>query len=116
MYLSGYSTLKEDHKSHSSHPSLYSGGIGNVGQGTGNGPDSQHSITSLENQNFSPLGSCVPSESKEGGEDLYTWMAKQQEFIQPKDDKVPILGIPKGHYWVIVNFQCYLYSLQMLFW
>lgn len=100
--ITGYSTLKEDHKSHSSHPSLYSGGAPGAAPAVsgGNAPDSQHSITSLENQNFSPGGSYVPPVSKEGGEDLYTWMAKQQEFIQPPDDKVPICGIPKGHYWV----------------
>ncbi|XP_069702783.1 bridge-like lipid transfer protein family member 1 isoform X3 [Periplaneta americana] len=87
----GYGPLKEERSSmpHShgqhhhlgSNPSIYSGG----------GPGSQHSMTSLEN-NFSPTGnSSVPASKywdasrKETGEDLYSWMAKQQDFMKDAD-------------------------------
>ncbi|KAJ4439278.1 hypothetical protein ANN_07398 [Periplaneta americana] len=89
--LTCYGPLKEERSSmpHShgqhhhlgSNPSIYSGG----------GPGSQHSMTSLEN-NFSPTGnSSVPASKywdasrKETGEDLYSWMAKQQDFMKDAD-------------------------------
>lgn len=78
----GYGTLREEktpqiHISHShqlgSNPSIYSGGIGH---------GSQHSTGSLD-QVTSPTGhSAKPANT---GEDLYSWMAKQQEFIKDND-------------------------------
>jgi hypothetical protein len=101
----GYGPLKEErsslHHSHGQHhqlgsnPSIYSGG----------GPASQHSVTSLEN-NFSPTGnSSAPASRywetsrKETGEDLYSWMAKQQDFM--KDSEVSKTSL-KGN-WVSVT-------------
>nr|XP_033335326.1 transmembrane protein KIAA1109 homolog isoform X11 [Megalopta genalis] len=77
-----YGTLKEEktpqiHISHShqlgSNPSIYSGG----------GHGSQHSTGSLD-QVTSPTShhSAKPLNT---GEDLYSWMAKQQEFIKDND-------------------------------
>jgi len=64
-----------------SNPSIYSCG----GQG------SQHSVTSLDN-NFSPTGnSSAPASKywetgrKQTDEDLYSWMAKQQDFLKSTD-------------------------------
>jgi hypothetical protein len=98
----GYGPLKEErsflHHSHGQHhqlgsnPSIYSGG----GQG------SQHSVTSLEN-NFSPAGNLSApanryweSNRKESGEDLYSWMAKQQDFM--KDSEVSKTNLKRN--WV----------------
>ncbi|XP_043271443.1 transmembrane protein KIAA1109 isoform X4 [Venturia canescens] len=78
-----YGTLKEEktpqiHVSHShqlgSNPSIYSGVVGH---------GSQHSTGSME-QVTSPT---VQSSSRpvNTGEDLYSWMAKQQEFIKDTD-------------------------------
>ncbi|XP_039287951.1 LOW QUALITY PROTEIN: transmembrane protein KIAA1109 [Nilaparvata lugens] len=116
----GYSTLKEDYKSHSSHPSLTLQGVGgmnaNNGGGVGTG-DSHHSLTSLDQlnnqqtqQSFSPSYSAHAQKDSGGGgggggEDLYTWMAKQQEFETPAANEeskmaaAPVGGIPKGDYW-----------------
>lgn len=98
MYnLLGYSTLKEDHKSHSSHPSLYSG-TGVIGTNQNNGaPESQHSIISLENQNLSPGSYQAPAKD---GEDLYTWMAKQQDFVDATNETVEPGIVNKAAYWV----------------
>ncbi|KAK0176217.1 hypothetical protein PV328_000373 [Microctonus aethiopoides] len=80
----GYGTLREEktpqiHVSHShnlgSNPSIYSGGAG--GQG------SQHSTGSLD-QVTSPTAH-QPRGQVNAGEDLYSWMAKQQEFIKDND-------------------------------
>jgi hypothetical protein len=88
----GYGPLREErsslHHLHGHHhhlgsnPSIYSGG----------GPGSQHSVTSLEN-NFSPTGNLSAPASKyweagrkETGEDLYSWMAKQQDFMKSSED------------------------------
>lgn len=73
VFVGGYTTLKEDPKAHSSHPSLL--------------PDSHPSITSL---------SPPPQE----GEDLYTWMAKHQDFEQPPVDKVEPATVTEGTFWV----------------
>ncbi|KAG7214078.1 hypothetical protein KM043_001440 [Ampulex compressa] len=79
----GYGTLREEkttqiHVSHShqlgSNPSIYSGGIGH---------GSQHSTGSLD-QVTSPT-SHQSSKPVNPGEDLYSWMAKQQEFIKEND-------------------------------
>ena len=78
----GYGTLREEktsqiHVSHShqlgSNPSIYSGG----------GHGSQHSTGSID-QVTSPTvqNSNRPVNT---GEDLYSWMAKQQEFIKDSD-------------------------------
>lgn len=106
----GYGTLKEDkppqiHVSHTnqleSNPSIYSGG--------GGGQGSQHSAGSGEHVT-SPT---VPSSSRPAGtgEDLYSWMAKQQEFI--KDNNKNNL---KGN-WVNVtllfnNYFTYIFSFK----
>nr|XP_018906485.1 PREDICTED: uncharacterized protein KIAA1109 isoform X3 [Bemisia tabaci] len=72
--VSGYSALKEDLPHVGSNPSLHS--VVNIAV------DSQHSITSLDNHGpFSPLTSGASGKG-DGGEDLYTWMAKQQDFMQ----------------------------------
>ncbi|PSN42927.1 hypothetical protein C0J52_12032 [Blattella germanica] len=78
------SSLQQSHAQHhnlGSNPSIYSGG----------GPGSQHSITSLDH-NFSPTGNAATAASKywdaarkETGEDLYSWMAKQQDFMKDAD-------------------------------
>ncbi|KAF6208736.1 hypothetical protein GE061_014475, partial [Apolygus lucorum] len=75
----GYSTLKEDQTRsfvmNESNPSIYSGGRGE--------PDGQEnpqvSLHSLER---------TASPPREASEDLYTWMAKQQEFTEAKKEKV----------------------------
>lgn len=91
--------MKEDHKSHSSHPSLYSSGAGGTGgQAGGAAPGSQHSVTSLDNQNLSP-GSYQAT--AKDGEDLYTWMAKQQDFVGTSTEKFEPGIVNKGAYWVI---------------
>ncbi|XP_076663218.1 transmembrane protein KIAA1109 homolog tweek isoform X12 [Andrena cerasifolii] len=78
----GYGTLREEkppqiHISHShqlgSNPSIYSGG----------GHGSQHSTGSLD-QITSPT-SHQSNKPLNTGEDLYSWMAKQQEFIKDND-------------------------------
>ncbi|XP_076393962.1 transmembrane protein KIAA1109 homolog tweek isoform X14 [Megachile rotundata] len=78
----GYGTLREEktpqiHVSHShqlgSNPSIYSGG----------GHGSQHSTGSLD-QVTSPT-SHHSNKPLSTGEDLYSWMAKQQEFIKDND-------------------------------
>ncbi|XP_006618311.1 transmembrane protein KIAA1109 isoform X10 [Apis dorsata] len=77
-----YGTLREEktpqiHISHSHHlgsnPSIYSGG----------GHGSQHSTGSLD-QVTSPT-SYHSNKPLNTGEDLYSWMAKQQEFIKEND-------------------------------
>ncbi|KAH0953833.1 hypothetical protein HN011_011903 [Eciton burchellii] len=79
---SGYGTLREEktpqiHISHShqlgSNPSIYSGGVGH---------GSQHSIGSLDQVTSPTSHSTKPINT---GEDLYSWMAKQQEFIKDND-------------------------------
>lgn len=80
--MPGYGALREEktpqiHISHShqlgSNPSIYSGGVGH---------GSQHSTGSLD-QVMSPTShSTKPINT---GEDLYSWMAKQQEFIKDND-------------------------------
>ncbi|XP_015586515.1 uncharacterized protein KIAA1109 isoform X3 [Cephus cinctus] len=78
-----YGTLREEktpqiHISHShqlgSNPSIYSGGVGH---------GSQHSIGSLD-QVTSPT-SHHSNRPVSAGEDLYSWMAKQQEFIKDNE-------------------------------
>ncbi|XP_014476117.1 PREDICTED: uncharacterized protein KIAA1109 isoform X1 [Dinoponera quadriceps] len=77
-----YGTLREEktpqiHVSHShqlgSNPSIYSGGIGH---------GSQHSTGSLDQVTSPTSHSTKPINT---GEDLYSWMAKQQEFIKDND-------------------------------
>lgn len=84
LFIPGYGTLREDktpqiHISHShqlgSNPSIYSGGLGH---------GSQHSTGSLDGQMISPI-SQHPNKPINPGEDLYSWMAKQQEFIKEND-------------------------------
>lgn len=84
------------HISHShqlgSNPSIYSGGVGH---------GSQHSTGSLD-QITSPTGhSTKPINT---GEDLYSWMAKQQEFIKDNDK-----GNLKGNWVSLVT----IYSLPI---
>lgn len=91
------SSLHHPHGQHhhlGSNPSIYSGG----------GPGSQHSVTSLENT-FSPVGNSSTQASKywetgrkETGEDLYSWMAKQQDFM--KDSEVSKTSLKRN--WVSV--------------
>jgi hypothetical protein len=98
----GYGPLREDrsssHHLHGQHhhlgsnPSIYSGG----GQG------SQHSVTSLDN-NFSPTcNSSAPASKywetgrKQTDEDLYSWMAKQQDFLKSSE----VLGTNMRGNWV----------------
>lgn len=76
-----------------SNPSIYSGGAG--GQG------SQHSTGSLD-QVTSPTAH-QPRGQVNAGEDLYSWMAKQQEFIKDNDK-----GNLKG------NWVCEKYSHKYL--
>uniref|UniRef100_A0A1B6DJ95 Bridge-like lipid transfer protein family member 1 C-terminal domain-containing protein n=2 Tax=Clastoptera arizonana TaxID=38151 RepID=A0A1B6DJ95_9HEMI len=92
----GYSTLKEDHKSHSSHPSLYSGPGALGASQINDAPESQHSIMSLENQNLSPGSYQAPAKE---GEDLYTWMAKQQDFGDATTETVEPGTVNKESYW-----------------
>lgn len=82
IFSSGYGTLREEktpqiHISHShqlgSNPSIYSGGIGH---------GSQHSTGSLDQVTSPTSHSTKPINT---GEDLYSWMAKQQEFIKDND-------------------------------
>ncbi|KAL0113128.1 hypothetical protein PUN28_012379 [Cardiocondyla obscurior] len=77
-----YGTLREEktpqiHISHShqlgSNPSIYSGGMGH---------GSQHSTGSLDQITSPTSHSTKPINT---GEDLYSWMAKQQEFIKDND-------------------------------
>ncbi|EZA51340.1 hypothetical protein X777_10025 [Ooceraea biroi] len=77
-----YGTLREEktpqiHVSHShqlgSNPSIYSGGIGH---------GSQHSTGSVDQVTSPTSHSTKPMNT---GEDLYSWMAKQQEFIKDND-------------------------------
>ncbi|XP_024891805.1 uncharacterized protein KIAA1109-like isoform X13 [Temnothorax curvispinosus] len=80
--MTGYGTLREEktpqiHISHShqlgSNPSIYSGGMGH---------GSQHSTGSLDQVTSPTSHSTKPINT---GEDLYSWMAKQQEFIKDND-------------------------------
>lgn len=82
IFILGYGTLREEktpqiHISHShqlgSNPSIYSGGAGH---------GSQHSTGSLEQVTSPTNHSTKPINT---GEDLYSWMAKQQEFIKDND-------------------------------
>ena len=80
-YYLGYGTLREEKPpqtsvSHQleSNPSTYSGGIGH---------GSQNSTSSLD-QITSP-SSYYYTKPNNLGEDLYSWMAKQQEFIKDND-------------------------------
>ncbi|XP_050452726.1 transmembrane protein KIAA1109 isoform X1 [Cataglyphis hispanica] len=77
-----YGTLREEktpqiHISHShqlgSNPSIYSEG---VGHGSQHSTGSLEQITSPTNHSTKPINT---------GEDLYSWMAKQQEFIKDND-------------------------------
>lgn len=77
-----YGTLKEDkapeiHVTHQleSNPSIYSGGVGG-----GGGQGSQHSAGSIDHVT-SPTAH-QSSRTTGTGEDLYSWMAKQQEFVK----------------------------------
>lgn len=107
FFLPGYGTLREEktpqiHISHShqlgSNPSIYSGGIGH---------GSQHSTGSLDQVTSPTSHSAKPINT---GEDLYSWMAKQQEFIKDNDK-----GNLKGN-WVslIIIFMCKERSLLIL--
>lgn len=82
IFMLGYGTLREEktpqiHISHShqlgSNPSIYSGGVGH---------GSQHSTGSLDQVTSPTSHSTKPINT---GEDLYSWMAKQQEFIKDND-------------------------------
>lgn len=108
IFLLGYGTLKEEktpqiHVSHShqlgSNPSIYSG-IGGHG--------SQHSTGSLE-QVTSPTvqNSNRPVNT---GEDLYSWMAKQQEFIKDTDK-----GNLKGNWVSIRNINFFHLSCNKIY-
>ncbi|XP_014242068.1 uncharacterized protein KIAA1109 isoform X2 [Cimex lectularius] len=82
----GYSTLKKDQTrslvTNGSNPSLCSGGRGE--------PDGQEtSIPSLD-RTLSP-----PRDTD--NDDLYTWMAKQQEFTEAKKEKEKVLPPPITH-------------------
>jgi hypothetical protein len=92
------------HISHShqlgSNPSIYSGGVGH---------GSQHSIGSLDQVTSPTSHSTKPINT---GEDLYSWMAKQQEFIKDNDK-----GNLKGN-WVsplIILQYIYLSSYMYLY-
>ncbi|XP_046668210.1 transmembrane protein KIAA1109 homolog isoform X3 [Homalodisca vitripennis] len=85
VFGTGYSTLKEDHKSHSSHHSLV--------------PDSQPSIASLDNQVLSPGTYQMPVPGPRDGEDLYTWMAKHQDFVETANDKIEPGVVNKAAFW-----------------
>ncbi|XP_049857041.1 transmembrane protein KIAA1109 homolog isoform X4 [Schistocerca gregaria] len=82
-----YGPLREERLPHvGSNQSIYSGG-GVAGHG---GSGKAHSTTSLDN-NFSPTGantSSAPGRQsiKEAGEDLYSWMAKQQDFMKTSSE------------------------------
>ncbi|XP_063234537.1 bridge-like lipid transfer protein family member 1 isoform X2 [Bacillus rossius redtenbacheri] len=77
--LIGYGPLKEEHscgtgpRQLGSNPSLYSGGHG-----------SQHSVTSQENNHAAAAGGGTGPGS---GDDLYSWMAKQQDFVKTADGR-----------------------------
>lgn len=71
------------------------------GQGGGAAPGSQHSVTSLDNQNLSPGSYQAPAKD---GEDLYTWMAKQQDFVGTSTEGLEPGIVNKGAYWVINGF------------
>lgn len=80
----GYGTLREEKAPHiyishhqlGSNPSIYSGC--NVGQG-----GSQHSTNSLDHITSPPINHS--SKPVNLGEDLYSWMAKQQEYMKEQD-------------------------------
>lgn len=82
------------HISHShqlgSNPSIYSGGIGH---------GSQHSTGSLDQVTSPTSHSTKPINT---GEDLYSWMAKQQEFIKDNDK-----GNLKGNWVSLVTIIMY---------
>jgi len=97
--MPGYGTLKEEktpqiHISHShqlgSNPSIYSGGIAH---------GSQHSTGSLDQVTSPTSHSTKPINT---GEDLYSWMAKQQEFIKDNDK-----GNLKGNWVSLVLTRCH---------
>lgn len=103
--IPGYGTLREDktpqiHISHShqlgSNPSIYSGGIGH---------GSQHSTGSLDQVTSPTSHSAKPINT---GEDLYSWMAKQQEFIKDNDK-----GNLKGN-WVRSTLRYYHIIIAVL--
>lgn len=94
-FSSGYGTLREEKSpqiqiSHShqlgSNPSIYSAGAGH---------GSQHSMVSLD-QVTSPSGHNA-NRPVSAGEDLYSWMAKQQDFIKDNEK-----GNLKGN-WVCIR-------------
>lgn len=66
-------------------------------------PDSQPSISSLDNQVLSPGSGQAPRDS----DDLYTWMAKHQDFVEATNDKVEPGFVNKGAFWV-QYFMCVL--------
>lgn len=86
------------HISHShqlgSNPSIYSGGVGH---------GSQHSTGSLDQVTSPTSHSIKPINT---GEDLYSWMAKQQEFIKDNDK-----GNLKGN-WVSLVLFPYTYNFS----
>lgn len=82
VVFSGYGTLREEKPpqifiSHShqlgSNPSIYSGGLGH---------GSQHSTSSLDRITSPTSQTNKPANLSE---DLYSWMAKQQEFVREND-------------------------------
>lgn len=76
----GYSTLKED-PGLGRKDNITNGSLGSLCSKGGRGePDGQESMASLD-RTVSP-----PREA--AAEDLYTWMAKQQEFTESKREKV----------------------------
>lgn len=88
------------HISHShqlgSNPSIYSGGIGH---------GSQHSTGSLDQVTSPTSHSTKPINT---GEDLYSWMAKQQEFIKDNDK-----GNLKGNWVSLVTIYMYIPMNEM---
>lgn len=90
------------HVSHShqlgSNPSIYSGGIGH---------GSQHSTGSLD-QVTSPTSH--PTKPINTGEDLYSWMAKQQEFIKDNDK-----GNLKGNWVSLVAILSHVLHICIIF-
>lgn len=109
IFVSGYGALREEKApqiqvSHShqlgSNPSIYSGGL----------HGSQHSTGSLD-QVTSPIShhSNKPINTEE---DLYNWMAKQQEFIKDNEK-----GNVKGQWvnFIILLKDCFRIQLMHMF-